>query len=103
MTDKFKEGRFTQKDSSIIFYAFRYCLGRMSYAVGEFCEYATAYIRQHDLELMEKEITDADEKDKEDATTTRFCSRLGWDCDRADWLRLRDAIREELKRRGVAK
>lgn len=50
------------------------------------------YIRHiwtHDLELMEKEITEADDKD---------C--IGMDCDRADWLKLREVIRKELKRRA---
>ena len=92
----------TERDSEIVFYAFRYCLGRMTYAVSDFCSYATAHIRKigsHELELMDKEITEADDADKADATTTRYCSRLGWDCDRADWLRLRETIRKELKRR----
>ena len=95
MSDKFKEGRFSQKDSEIVFCAFRYCLGRMSYIVSTFTEYATAYVKHiwtHDLELMEKEITESDEKN---------C--IGMNCDRRDWLKLRDAIRKELKRRGAGK
>ena len=35
----------TERDSEIVFYAFRYCLGRMTYAVSDFCEYATDNIR----------------------------------------------------------
>ena len=95
----------TQKDSEIVFYAFRYCLGRMSYAVSSFCNYATANIRKigrHELELMDKEITEAQEWD--DARDKKeFHGRLGMDCDRRDWLKLRDKIREELKRRGEKK
>lgn len=92
----------TQKDSEIVFYAFRYCLGRMSYAVSIFCDYARTYIKsigRHELELMDKEITEAQEWD--DAGDKRaFHGRLGMDCDRRDWLNLRDVIREELKWRA---
>lgn len=104
--DKFKEGRFTQKDSQIVFCAFRYCLGRMSYIVSTFTEYATAYIRHiwtHDLQLMEKEITEQERFDVERPLKfgdSIHQSHLGMECDKSDWLKLRDAIRKELKRRG---
>ena len=96
---------FTKKDSEIVFYAFRYCLGRMSYAVNDFCSYATGNIRKigkHELELMDKEITEAQKWD--DAQEKKeFHGRLGMECDRQDWLNLRETIREELKRRKKAK
>lgn len=101
--DKFKQGRFSQKDSEIVFCAFRYCLGRMSYIVSTFTDYAAANIRHiwtHDLELMDKEITEAEEQDQENPSHASF-GRLGMECDRRDWLKLREAIREELSRRGV--
>ena len=92
----------TQKDSEIVFYAFRYCLGRMSYAVSTFCDYAKTYIKsigRHELELMDKEITEAQIKD--DERPDEFGGkRLGMDCDRRDWLNLRDVIRKELKWRA---
>lgn len=91
----------TPKDSEIVFYAFRYCLGRMSYAVSDFCEYATTHIREigrHELELIDKEITEAEKWDNERPDAAYH--RLGMDCDSRDWLKLRDAIRGELKRRG---
>ena len=94
----------SQRGSEMLFYAFRYCLGRMTYAVSDFCSYATAHIGEigrHELELMDKEITEADDADKADVTTTRYCSRLGWDCDRAYWLKLREIIRAELKQRDA--
>ena len=56
------EGRMmTEMESTMYFYAFRYCLGRMTYCVGDFCEEATRRIKEigiHELKLMEKEITD---------------------------------------------
>ena len=97
----------TPKDSEMLFWAFRYCLGRMSYAVSSFCEYATEHIREigrHELELMEKEITEAQSHDNEQGEAKSFWGkRLGMDCDRADWLKLREVIRGELKRREDSK
>ena len=40
----------TERDCEMLFYAFRYCLGRMSYAVQDFCEYA----KEHLQEISEK-------------------------------------------------
>ena len=91
----------TEKDSEMLFWAFRYCLGRMTYAVSSFCEYATENIREigrHELVLMDKEITAAQKWDDERPDAAYH--RLGMDCDRRDWLNLREAIRGELKRRG---
>ena len=97
----------TAAQSRITFYAFRYCLGRMTYVVSDFCEYATAnirYIWTHDLELMDKEITEAQEHDDTPPAGKSFWGkRLGMDCDRADWLKLRGVIREELQRRNNKK
>ena len=92
----------TQAQNQILFYAFRYCLGRMTYAAGDFCEYATENIRKigyHELRLMVNEITKADEEDTERGYVGGLYSRLGMECDRREWLMLREVIRAELKRR----
>ena len=90
-----------KKDSEIVFYAFRYCLGRCTYAVDDFCNYAIEHVSvigRHELELMDKEITEAQEWD--DAREKKeFHGQLGMDCDRRSWLNLREVIRDELKRR----
>ena len=52
--------KMTAAESDIYFYAFRYCLGRMTYAVSDFCRQATAKVAElgtHQLEMMDKEIT----------------------------------------------
>ena len=52
----------TERDCEILFYAFRYCLGRMSYAVQDFCEYAKEHLQgisEKYLRLMDKEIDEA--------------------------------------------
>lgn len=89
----------TTAESTIYFYAFRYCLGRMTYAVSDFCRQATkkiAEIKTLDLDLMDKEITKAEEWDKENPD---FHGRLGMECDRAEWLKFREVVRKELEKR----
>lgn len=95
----------TEEESVIYFYAFRYCLGRMSYAVDDFCKEATRRIRDigtHELTMMDREITEAQQKDDEDDKdgVDAMFHRLGMACDRADWLKLRETIRKELERRN---
>lgn len=90
-------------DSTILFYAFRYCLGRRTYCVDDFCEYATKKIKKiHTkfLYLIDREITQAQEDDENESTRIEGYSRLGDECDKKDWLKLREVIREELKARG---
>jgi hypothetical protein len=89
-------------ESDIYFYAFRYCLGRMTYAVSDFCRQATAKVAElgtHQLEMMDKEITEAERQDTDDRIRERCVKALGWDCDREMWLKLRETIRKELKAR----
>ena len=89
----------TTAESEIYFYAFRYCLGRMTYAVSDFCRQAAKVIAEigtHDLKLMDKEISEAEQWDKEHPN---FHSRLGMECDRAEWLKFRETVRKELEKR----
>ena len=89
----------TERDCEMLFYAFRYCLGRMSYAVQDFCEYAKEHlqeIQEKYLFLMNKEIDEAGAVHYESPYQK---SGLGMDCDAADWRCLQENIKEELKRR----
>ena len=89
----------TTAESEIYFYAFRYCLGRMTDCVSDFCRQAKAKIAEigtHELELMDKEITEAEQWDKENPD---FHGRLGMDCDRSEWLKFREVVKKELERR----
>jgi hypothetical protein len=88
----------TTAESEIYFYAFRYCLGRMTYAVTDFCQQATKVIveiKTHDLELMDKEITEAEQRHNEGPDM----NWLGHDCDRREWLKFRETVRQELEKR----
>lgn len=82
-----------KSQSDIYFFAFRYCLGRETYVVDDFIQEATRLIReiwtQH-LKLMEKEITDAERK-----------NRLGDPFDAQNWRTLRIRIQKELINREL--
>ncbi len=70
--------------NTVIFYAFRYALGRATYAVGDVIEIIETHldiITQYNKHLMIKEIKQAIEYD-----------RAGWDCDRKDWEELLEKL-----------
>ena len=94
-------GKMTTEECEMYFCAFRYCLGRRTYVVSDFCEYATkkiAQIQSKWLFLMDKEITDAENADKEEKEI--FLHRLGDDCDKVEWLKFREVVRAELRKRN---
>ena len=95
----------TEAESEIYFCAFRYCLGRMSYVVSDYCEEATRKIRQitdHFLQLLEKELSEAILKDDEQRAKGELYKTLGWDCDRGYWVRLFGLVSEEVDRRELS-
>ena len=99
-----KTKMFTDVESEMYFCAFRYCLGRKSYVVADFCEEATRKIRQFidsDLVLIEKELLEAIHKDNEQRKKGERDKTLGWDCDRAKWVRFAKIVSDEIDRRGL--
>ena len=79
--------------SFIVFCAFRYALGRMTYVPGMVAEFIVAninYIWTKDIKLMIKEITEAEKK-----------NRLGMDFDARMWCKLRDFLETELEKRNA--
>ena len=99
-----KKTMLTEEESEIYFCAFRYCLGRMSYVVSDYCEEATRKIRQitdHFLLLLEKELSEAIQKDDEQRAKGEPFKTLGWDCDREDWVKLFGLVSEEVDRREL--
>lgn len=92
-------GKFSESDAEMIFYAFRYCLGRQTYAVSDFCDYAKAHITQFrtkELNLMVREITEYETRDAKENSKIKW---LGDECDRICWLNLREVIKKELEKR----
>lgn len=68
----------------IIFYAFRYALGRRTYAVNDVATYIINHateIHARDRETMRREILDAIER-----------GQAGMECDVEDWRRVVDAL-----------
>lgn len=95
---------FTDAESEIYFCAFRYCLGRMSYVVSDFCEEATRKIKQindHFLLLLEKELVEAICKDNIERANGERYKTLGWDCDRDKWVELTKTVSAEIDRRKL--
>lgn len=79
----------------MIYQSFRYVLGRRTYAVGMWCDWAVENwerIPEHDKLLIKKELNEAfkrDEKERKKTGKTSFLT-LGDRCDRAQWDRVRE-------------
>ena len=75
--------------------AFRYYLGRQTYAVSDFCELLAqewSNLDSFTQTLILKELREAINKDDEDRLDGSRFHRLGDDCDRAEWLMLLQQI-----------
>ena len=80
--------------SDLVFWSFRYMLGRQSYAVSDFAErLALSWhtLEKRDQRLIVKELNKAFEKDDEDRALKRDYKTLGGDCDRHSWQKVKDA------------
>jgi hypothetical protein len=72
--------------------AFRYYLGRMSYAVGNFCDLLMAHwpaLNGRVKALIQRELDEAFKQDDEMRYDGKEYLPLGHDCDRAQWERVR--------------
>jgi len=101
---KQKVTMLTDKESQIYFCAFRYCLGRMTYIVSNFCEEASRKINRindHFLLLMEKELIEATQQDNAERARGERCRTLGWDCDRDEWIKFTAVVSAEIDRRKL--
>lgn len=70
-------------------WAVRYALGRMTYAVSDTVSYVMPLIPKLDRKTLSVMMEDI-----------KSAPRYGHEIDKTDWMRLLDAIREELKRRA---
>ena len=69
-------------------YAFRYCFGRRSYAVGDFCDWAMKNIQNiaaQDRRVMIREIKENEE----------YPTLMGDEMDRVRWIALKDALEKQ--------
>lgn len=77
---------FTQSEDHMVFYAFRYCLGRQTYAVSHCAEYLVLHwdrVSANSKDLIVKEINEAIES-----------GRAGAACDIDSWLQVLDRATE---------
>ena len=78
---------------SFIHQSFRYVLGRMTYAVSMWCDWAVDnwdQIPEFDRGIIQNELEAAFRRDDKDRAEGNNYNRLGHDCDRADWARVRN-------------
>ena len=72
--------------------AFRYCLGRMTYIVSDCADWLVDRWPQFPPNvqaLIRRDLEEAFAKDDEDRATGASFKALGWDCDRAEWEKVR--------------
>lgn len=75
----------------MIHQSFRYCLGRQSYAVADWCDWFKANykeIPENELAIIRRELWEAVRHDDEYREYKTELRALGQDCDRAQWLKV---------------
>ena len=80
--------------SDLVFWSFRYFLGRQSYAVGDFAErLAISWdsLDKRTQRLIKGELDEAFLRDDEDRALKMDYNTLGGDCDREAWLKVKRA------------
>ena len=79
-------------DHLIIVAAFRYCLGRRTYVVGEYARLLVKiwpFLSEKTQNIIKRDLEEAFARDDEDREAGRDYKALGHDCDRAEWERVR--------------
>ena len=76
----------------MIHQSFRYCLGRMSYAVGDWCQWCRGNwqdIPENEKAIIKRELEDAFEMDDRARAEDWSYKPLGMDMDRREWETVR--------------
>ena len=79
-------------DHLMVIAAFRYCLGRMTYIVGDCASLLIKiwpYLSKETQNIIKRDLEEAFARDDEDREAGRDYKALGHDCDRAEWSRVR--------------
>ena len=79
------------RDSLMAIAAFRYCLGRQSYIVGDCCEWLTEQwpsLPSNVRAVIERDLREAIKRDDDARADGEQYKPLGMDMDRKDWLRV---------------
>lgn len=79
-------------DHLMVIAAFRYCLGRMTYIVGDCADWLIKtwpLLSDQTKAIIKRDLEEAFARDDEDREAGRDCKALGHDCDRSEWSRVR--------------
>jgi hypothetical protein len=103
VTDKKLLECFHDTPSDIVFWAFRYFLGRQTIATCMFAEdlaKAWQFLDNRTQQLIKKELNEAFLRDDEDRIRKQngekvYGFTLGWDCDREAWQKVKDAYENQ--------
>lgn len=79
------------RDGLMAIAAFRYCLGRRTYIVGDCADWLIeqwANLDSNVRAVIERDLREEVKRDDEARAENREHKPLGHDCDRADWLRV---------------
>ncbi len=83
-----------RSESELVFWSFRYFLGRRTSSTCDFAERlarAWPLIDEEHRRLIQRELEEAFERDYEDRADGKQIKWLGDDCDRAAWEKVRKA------------
>ena len=83
-------------NESIIVYATRYALGRMTYSVDDVCRYIKYYIKELSENCIDILIRDIEDEIKYWNNMGRTC---GMECDERQWRELLELLKEERESR----
>ena len=79
-------------DHLMVIAAFRYCLGRQTYIVGDCADWLIntwPLLSDQTKAIIQRDLEEAFTRDDEDREAGRDYKTLGHDCDRAEWERVR--------------
>lgn len=80
------------RDGLMALAAFRYCLGRMTYIVGDCADWIVSVwdeLPPNIKQLIRRELEEAFKRDDEERAEGDQFKTLGHDCDRSEWGRVR--------------
>lgn len=79
-------------DYLMVIAATRYCIGRMTYIVGDCADWLIGIwpaLDEKTRNIIRRDLEEAFYRDDEDREAGRDYKALGHDCDRAEWMRVR--------------
>lgn len=80
------------RDNLMVIAAHRYCIGRMTYIVGDCVDWLLsiwAELPENTRAIIQRDMEEAFEHDDRDREMGHVSKYLGHDCDRQQWERLR--------------